>query len=414
MTRALTDVEDELRGALSAEARRAQPGMLRPLRDPAPHRFHRPGTLRWPTVAAGGGHGVRGWLAPAASVVAVVALLAGVFAAGGLITANRQGAGAPAGGMPRFYVDIEGTPGHVSAVVRDSRTGARLSSLPVPTVPGPPPWIAAASDRSYAIAVAARPSNVETRFLLLHVSANGRAAKLSTLPVKPVSGGPLVTGLALSADGKYLAIALSTGSLPRNRGAVEVASTSTGAARTWSSHGQSGFPFDPSFADQGRRLGFGWYNHFSGHFPDIYSKAEVRLLDLSAPSRELLAAKVIVGERKALGTVQTAMVSADGHSVIATVTRDISRGGYHGTIVARLARISAATGRQAAVYRTVNVPYHSNNGRYLADGACQVLSLDATGRHALVHCTHLGRVDDGVFTPLPGNLANSELPAAAW
>jgi hypothetical protein len=41
---------------------------------------------------------------------------------------------------------------------------------------------------------------------------------------------------------------------------------------------------------------------------------------------------------------------------------------------------------------------------------CHVLSVDATGQHALVQGFEFGRIDNGVFTPLPGAAPVS----AAW
>ena len=69
---------------------------------------------------------------------------------------------------------------------------------------------AAGDDRTFAFA--ARDQAGQTTFWELRLSAAGRPGGLTRLPVPPLDGGQ-VTGLALSADGSQLAIALQHGSL---------------------------------------------------------------------------------------------------------------------------------------------------------------------------------------------------------
>jgi cytochrome c biogenesis protein CcmG/thiol:disulfide interchange protein DsbE len=104
----MTDVEDRLRQAMAAEAKRAQPSMLRPLRSPVGTRV--PG-LRWP-----------GWVAPLAAAAAVIAVVAGTAATssaihGSGLAGHRPGAGsAPAaapglGQAKNFDLSVLGRPG---------------------------------------------------------------------------------------------------------------------------------------------------------------------------------------------------------------------------------------------------------------------------------------------------------------
>jgi len=47
------------------------------------------------------------------------------------------------------------------------------------------------------------------------------------------------------------------------------------------------------------------------------------------------------------------------------------------------------------------------------EGSCSVLTIDPTGTHVLAVSFQLGRIDNGVFTALPGAPV-PEAVAAAW
>jgi hypothetical protein len=138
----------------------------------------------------------------------------------------------------------------------------------------------------------------------------------------------------------------------------------------------------------------------------------VRLLNTSAPGRNLLASPVIVPETTALAVIQTPLITPDGHTVIASITRDAPHGYYRGTIVARIAWISAVTGHQVAVYRTIRIPYRNNRQKYLAEASCQVLSVDTESGDTLAACKHLGKLAGGGFTPLRDSGALSPGPSS--
>src|ERR1700733_6623178 len=108
-----TDVEDRLRRDLAREAARTQVGMLRPLAQPGLAPRRRLAGLPVPRPG-------RRWLAPAAAMVAVAAVLAGVTLAGSGLRARPGAAGGgpatAAGAAPRFYVS-GALPPHVPGVV---------------------------------------------------------------------------------------------------------------------------------------------------------------------------------------------------------------------------------------------------------------------------------------------------------
>src|SRR5437773_1748025 len=85
----MTDLEDRLRQALSAEAERAQPGMLRPLRAP-----RAPAAMGWLATGSRPGRRWPGWVVSLAAAGAVIAVVAGTAAVSDAIHGRRAAAGA--------------------------------------------------------------------------------------------------------------------------------------------------------------------------------------------------------------------------------------------------------------------------------------------------------------------------------
>jgi hypothetical protein len=82
--------------------------------------------------------------------------------------------------------------------------------------------------------------------------------------------------------------------------------------------------------------------------------------------------------------------------------RNVPSDGNDGTVIAQIAEVSAAGSAPVRVLRTVTAQYSEYTKGYL-DSTSQVLSLDPTGRYALVQCHQFGwlDLDLGRFTPLP-------------
>jgi hypothetical protein len=97
------------------------------------------------------------------------------------------------------------------------------------------------------------------------------------------------------------------------------------------------------------------------------------------------------------------MLTPDGSGLITTGYRNIPGPDGGGTAILRVVELSASTGR---LLRVLHVATEHYGRGYLAqaaaDASCQVLSLGATGLHALVQCPGFGRLDGDRFTPLPG------------
>jgi hypothetical protein len=82
--------------------------------------------------------------------------------------------------------------------------------------------------------------------------------------------------------------------------------------------------------------------------------------------------------------------------------RNVPSGGNRGTVTAQIAEAPAAGSGPVRVLRTETARYTVNTKGYL-DDASQVLSLDPTGRYALIQGFQFGwlDLDLGRFTPLP-------------
>ena len=397
-------VEDQLCAELTRVAETVQPGQLRPLREPA----RGPARRRLLPVIA----------AVAATVVTVVAA---VLASG---PSGQRGFAAPRPGppaMPRYYVTVARTSIGLEAVVRDSAHGTVTGSVPLPgTFAAAGQSVTASPDgRTFAIAAdlisaSTLPGTVAMLYFWLPVSADGHPGTPSELPVGTGNGDPL-TGMALSPDGTGLALSLKYEGLLEPGfepyGVVEVVNLVTGKIRTWTGHGAPGYyPGAPTWGNDGRTLTFTWWR-ITSETTGAAVITGVRELDTAAPGGNMLASR-LTGFRTATENLQSAVITSDGRDIVASSCR----GGDHGTAMAEVVELSAADGQIVGVLRTQTTRFpNATDGQNALDESCAVLSADATGQHVLVQAFSFGRIDNGVFTALPGAPPSSVLfAAAAW
>jgi hypothetical protein len=321
-------IEDRIRAATRAAADTVAPNSVPPLRLPADRLFR----ARSGSLASVWGR----WLAPMAAAAAVVAVAVAMVTVGR--TANRAPVGSggvpsarpgpvrmgppissyvASGRVPRYYVSIEshGNPNfHPShAVVRATSTGAALETV-VPAAGGTVVAVtAAADDRTFVLDTQpwdnANQAFAPRTFLLLRLSPSGSELSQARLAVS-VPGGQLMTGFALSPDGRKLAIAVQTDNNKREPDLTEVKviTLATGVTRTWTANGTIGFGADDarslSWADNERTLAFDW----EGSGPGIHTG--VWLVNLSAGGGSLLA-----DSREAVTLVNQSMAGAPVPSV---------------------------------------------------------------------------------------------------
>jgi len=351
------------------------------------------------------------WLAPAAAVAAVIGVITGVSVAsrgpGELATTTLPGASSQApeasGPVPDYYVTLDETDSVRGitnyAVVHKTSSGAVLArvTFPAQTVGGgvtAPNITAADDDLTYVIGEFGGPGLGVTKFLLLKVAADGRSAKLSTLPLGlPASWQ--VDAMAMSPDGKRLAI--GAGSC---RGAdhctetIHVVTLATGATGNWAAPAHSvGFSL----------CCLSWVGNRHVLF-DLQggTKAGYRLLSVAGKGGNLLAApSMSVLPAQPRGYTPPVLLTPDGRAIITSIVENVAG---QDMPVAEIAELSASTGKLIRVLRTMPASaVYDASGAASLDGDCRVDSLGPAGFEALVECPGFGRLNgDGRFTPLAG------------
>lgn len=393
----MTDLEDRLRAELNGFARQADPALIRPLRQPAARRRSR----------------MPGWLAPAATVAAVLAVIMGGTFAGRAVGHGRADGTTGAiprapryyfgsvSGLPRFYLVLEsGDP--FRAVVHSSLTGAPLATTRVPGMSGTPIVTGAADGRTFLI-------EQGRLFYRLRVGPGGRGGRGARADRLQVQVGSLtVDSAALSPDGRSVAIAEQSA----QHQLVEVRSLDTGATRTWRTRAP-GAAWNVSWSADGRQVGFLWEANL--HSPPPSQRDGYRLLDVSGPGDDLLAATAVVSvPPNPGGDIPPAFVTSDGRGFITSTTQIASGVDHRVTVISKIIKVSARTGRVQQVLfaasRSGVLNRYGNAGDKAAQG-CAVLSLDSAGQHPLVRCFLTGRFNFGTLArsrlkPLAG-LANT-------
>ncbi len=415
----MPDLENLLREELQHEAQKVQPELLRPLQVPTRRPSWRPRLLPFSAAAA---------------VIAVIT--AGALVAG-LTTAHKPAAHKPAvsgsapAGLPRFYVTTSSGPGGrgIQAVVRGSASGQVTGTVPVPSAI-PVEWAdsggtfvtAAADDRSFIIGVqggqAPTKIGLDLHLFRFAISAAGKPGHLTELAAAPVSN-ETTEGIALSPDGKLLAVSMMRSTPGNYAPTIQVLNLATGATRTWTTPTRN-YPYligPPSWADGSRVIAFTWLRSTQSGL--MAAPRGIRLLDITAPGDNLTAGKLIVPSGAvAAGSVVSALITPDGRDVVVVTWRDLTPRASTHTVVVQFAELQAATGRLVRLLRTETERYDFAHVITLED-SLGVLSLSSQGRYALVQGTQFGRLDvgghdSGRFTPLPAVPAGQYVNFAAW
>jgi hypothetical protein len=394
----VTDFEERLSRDLKELSERAQPGSIRPLREPR--------ARRWPRAVR--------WLAPAAAVAAVLSVIAGVAvvsrSAGGQ-PASREGPGR----MPAWYVIAQSDSTAFTAIVRDSATGRVLARVPLPNFSdlGPPAITASADDRTFVITDG-------NDLFRLRVAADGRSAGLSRLPIT-VPPPSALDNVALSPDGSTVAIenqssCSRTDPVGCRDNVIRLVSLATGATRTWSARA--------SWQWQTMWISWAGNDHvlFSWASASAPQQSGYRLLDIRAAGSNLLAAPILplppLPVFHGFSFEQSAFITPDGTAVIAS-TFSMVGPTKSPTAIMKIVEQSARTGRVLGVLLEAREHYQFSPPVLASNEGCQVYSLGPTGVHALIECSNpstvFGRLDNGRFTPLPG-LTLDQIPGydAAW
>lgn len=414
----MPDLENLLREELQHEAQKVQPELLRPLQVPTRRPSWRPRLLPFTAAAA------------VIAVITAGALVAGLTAAHKPAAHKPAVSGSAPASLPRFYVTTSSSPGGrgIQAVVRASASGQVTGTVPVPSAL-PVEWAdsggtfvtAAADDRSFIIGVqggqAPTKNGLDLRLFRFAISAAGKPGHLTELAPAPMRN-ETTEGIALSPDGKLLAVSLQNDSSPDAVGAIQVLDLATGATRTWTAPAHSVYiPGPPSWADGSRVIAFTWLRSTQSGL--MAAPRGIRLLDTAAPGDNLVAGTVIVPSGMVgAGSVVSARITPDGRDVIVVTWRDLTPRAKTHTVVVQFAELQAATGRLVRLLRTQTERYDFAHVITL-EVSLGVLSLSSQGRYALVQGTQFGWLDvggpdPGRFTPLPAVPAGQYVNFAAW
>jgi hypothetical protein len=412
----MPDLENLLREELQHEAQKVQPELLRPLQVPTRRPSWRPRLL------------------PFAAAAAVIAVITAGALVAGLTTAHKPAAHKPAvsgsapASLPRFYVTTSSAGRGIQAVVRASASGKVTGTIPVPSAL-PVEWsdsggtfvTAAADDRSFIIGVqggqAPTKNGLDLRLFRFAITAAGKPGHLTELAPAPMRN-QTTEGIALSPDGKLLAVSLMNNSPAHSVAAIQVLNLATGATRTWTAPARSVYiPGPPSWADGSRLIAFTWLRSTQSGL--MSAPRGIRLLDTTAPGDNLVTGTVIVPSGKVSGgSIVSALITPDGRHVIVVTWRDLTPHAKTHTVVVRFAELQARTGRLVRLLRTQTERYDFEHVITVED-SLGVLSLSSQGRYALVQGTQFGWLDvggpdPGRFTPLPAVPAGQYVNFAAW
>jgi hypothetical protein len=349
----------------------------------------------------------------AAAVVCVAALSACAAGQRSPVSMPAHISLPPPGGMPGYYVVVAG----LKVVVRASADGHVTGSVAIPVragnakspVEGEP--FAGADDQHFVIVVSRGgdlPGVADVTLFQLTVSTDGRPGRLSQLTFGSTQGIP-VTGAALSPNGRILALSL-VHEFPAGPlyGSVEVVSVATGVARTWTGESTRGYwPGVPAWAGDGTVVVPWW--HDTGHGMIPAEITGVRRLALGSLGGSLAAAQLITFSAPVPG-LESAMIAPGGGEVITSSCR-----ARHHTATARVVELSAANGRLVRVLRTQTARFGNDaDAQDAVLSQCQVLSVAGDGDQVLVQAFGFGRIDNGIFTSLPGTTPRVLPVAAAW
>jgi len=415
----MPDLENLLREELQHEAQKVQPELLRPLQVPTRRPSWRPRLLPFTAAAA------------VIAVITAGALVAGLTAAHKPAAHQPAVSGSAPASLPRFYVTTSSGPGGrgIQAVVRASASGQVTGTVPVPSAV-PVEWAAsggtfvtaAADDRSFIIGVqggqAPTKIGLDLRLFRFAISDAGKPGHLTELAPAPMSN-ETTEGIALSPDGKLLAVSLMSNSGGNSSPTIQVLNLATGATRTWTAPTRN-YPYligPPSWADGSRVIAFSWLNADQSGL--MSAPRGIRLLDIAAPGDNLLAGTVIVPRGVvAAGSLVSALITPDGRDVIVVTWRDLTPHAKTHTVVVQFAELQASTGRLVRLLRTERARYDQVSIVTVED-SLGVLSLEPQGRYALVQGVKFGRLDVGGpdlgrFTPLPAVPAGQYVNFAAW
>jgi hypothetical protein len=365
-----------------------------------------------------------GWLVPLTAAVAVIAVAATLVAVRGLTGAGSEPQVTPASSstsaapltnsVPRYYVDFgptgrNGRPTQ-NAVLADTSTGKQLATF------SPPPndmfsYTAAAADDKTFVLLAYPLPGVETSkagqssdvwYVLRLPPGAPQRARLTRIPIAALSADTAVIGLAVSPDGRTLAVLFQVTSRGGSKGqftyqlTVRTYSLATGQAlRTWSEPTGGLAPTGPgtfnlSWLNDGRTLAFVAATRTAPQ--------EIRFLNTSSPGTSLISDSRLVVSTPANTTCGSLLLTPDGKTFICGSAAPNEGSCAKGQV--DMAAYSVATGKLERVlyrYRGGCQPVGSVQVMWAGSGTLAIGALFVGSARD----NRVGLMSPGKFTPLP-------------
>jgi hypothetical protein len=328
-----------------------------------------------------------------------------------------------AASIPRYYVALAqtgSTSAQLKAVVGDDRTGRTVAVLNPSSSQNFYGVTGAADDRTFVVMNYTGATQQTTWYLLRLTPGAARPTQLTKLPIKPLVAH--VAGLALSPDGRELAVMWRTATTQTNAVTyLAVYSMASGAVlHTWITKGDNinaiagGANGEAlSWVDGDRSVDFRWTVTKGGAHPS--ATHTVRRIDVTAPGGDLLAdSRVAVQLPPTAAPTKTTFSAPCGTSVTArdgtvvcgtTSFSDVSFQEVCSTVPPAFVTYSGTTGKRLKVL----YQYH---GQCL-EAESLVVWTDPTASHVIAFLLlsekgvktsatdQFGLVTDGHFTPLP-------------
>jgi len=459
----MNTTEDRARAAMRAIAGTVNDAPPLPLgRSHAGARTRRP---RW-----------RPWIAPLAAAIAVIAIAVTLVVLRGTPhprpVTPLPPRPVPSPTVPRYYVAVN-QPGEyspASLVVADSRTGVKLATiepLPGTTFTG---VTGAADDRTFV--VESQPDDLgeenepwqpRTWYLLRIAPGATATVELHSLPIPRTPAGSGVDAIALSPDGKELAVAIQPDAVNRPGAPVylRLYSVATGAMlRSWSTTDVTAVFGGPKYSgpdrdtvitwlDDGHTLAFGssWTTGLpkqadgsdvqptAAQRKNIRHYVTIRTLNTAGPAGNLLADSRVVwsavsdpdepSARLSCQSELIPLVAADGKVVVCGATAVLHSPGAKITACPAIPPwkdmgflgYSTSTGKLADVLARYPVRCATINAAIyplrVSDSGDAVLGYLDVGHSGTLSQTHpgaqFGVFSHGTFTPLPYPLIDTGL-----
>lgn len=364
------------------------------------------------------------WLVPLTAAVVVIAVAATLVVVRGLTGAGSGPQVTPASSstsaapltnsVPRYYVDFgpigrNGSPTQ-NAVLADTSTGKQLATFSPPSNDMFYYTAAAADDKTFVLLATPLPSaaaskagqSSDTWYLLRLPPGAPQRVRLTPIPIAALAADTAVIGLAVSPDGRTLAVLFQVTSRGGGKGqfayqlAVRTYSLATGQAlRTWSEPTGGLAPTGPgtfnlSWLNDGRTLAFAAATRTAPQ--------GIRFLNTSSPGTSLISDSRLVVSTRANTTCGSLLLTPDGKTFICGSAAPNEASCAKGQV--DVTAYSVATGKPERVlyrYRGGCQPVGSVQVMWAGSGTLAIGALFVGSARD----NRVGLMSPGKFTPLP-------------